>query len=633
MTPATGATTPSLAQTLDVETPELVVLSYTLAGVGSRAFAAIIDYLICIAFLVVLGIGLGVVGATTRGLGGRATTAWVFTVFVLAQFAVLWGYYVLFEALADGQTPGKRAQHLRVVRDGGYSITFGASAIRNLLRIVDLQPVFTYGVGMVSVLLSRSGKRLGDYAAGTIVVRENVEQTPPVRAAAPPPPRSTGDAEIPALYTRLGEDEFTVLERFIDRQMELSAERRRALAGQLVQRFAASLAELPPGSDQARLIRLLDAERAARRAGLPARNETGAARERHAIIAAGSPRWAAFASRLADAKRRGLKGLGEDGVREFVRDYRDLSADLARLSTAAHGRESPELFYLNRLVAGAHNLLYRRRSIPARDIAQFLFGDVPREIRRSARPILLAAVLLFLPAGIAGTAVYREPTVARMLVPPQMLDRAQEGVARARSGEGYIPDPQVFRPVMASTIIANNVQITFAAFAFGLTAGLGTVWLLIANGISIGAVVGLYASKGIASLLFAFVAPHGVLELSAVCIGGGAGFLLAAALLIPGPRTRRDALIENGGRAIRLIAGSSLLLLVAGTLEGFVSPIEWWPLTVKLAVSGVTAVALVEYLRLGRGVRGGATASAASEGAAALDLEVAVDDAGSHHAG
>ncbi|MGH7689576.1 MAG: stage II sporulation protein M, partial [Gemmatimonadaceae bacterium] len=330
------------------------------------------------------------------------------------------------------------------------------------------------------------------------------------------------------------------------------------------------------------------------------------------------------------ARRHGLKGLGEDGVREFVREYRELSADLARLSTAERGRESPELFYVNRLVAGAHNLLYRRRALPARDIAQFLFADVPREIRRSARPILLAAALLFLPAGIAGTAVYREPAVARMLVPPQMLDRAQEGVSRARSGEGYIPDPQVFRPVMASTIIANNVQITFAAFAFGLTAGLGTVWLLIANGISLGAVVGLYASKGIAGLLFAFVAPHGALELSAICIGGGGGFLLAAALLIPGARTRREALIENGARAIRLIAGSSLLLLVAGTLEGFVSPIEWWPLTVKLAVSGVTIVALVEYLRLGRGTSG--NSPSASERAPALDLEVAVDDAGRHHA-
>ncbi|MGH7690093.1 MAG: RDD family protein, partial [Gemmatimonadaceae bacterium] len=297
MTPAANPAAVPLSRTLDVETPELVVLTYTLAGIGSRAFAAIIDYLICFAALFLGGVGLGVLGASVRGLGGRVTTAWVLTVFVLAQFAVLWGYYVLFEALADGQTPGKRLLRLRVVRDGGYSITFGASAVRNLLRLVDLQPVFTYAVGMVSVLLSRSGKRLGDYAAGTIVVRENVTRSPT------PGVSDVADADLPTLHTRLREDEYAVLERFMEPRSEIAADRRRALADQLGQRFAMALAELPPDADQtdlARLSRLLDAERAARRAGLPGRDETGAARERHAIIAAGTPRWAAFAARLSE---------------------------------------------------------------------------------------------------------------------------------------------------------------------------------------------------------------------------------------------------------------------------------------------------------------------------------------------
>ena len=181
-----------------------------------------------------------------------------------------------------------------------------------------------------------------------------------------------------------------------------------------------------------------------------------------------------------------------------------------------------------------------------------------------------------------------------------MLDRAESGVRRARDGEGYIDDPQLLRPVMATGIIANNVQVTFAAFAGGVTAGLLTAVLLVTNGISIGSVVGLYASKGIARLLFAFVAPHGVLELFAICVAGGAAFLVAAGMLLPGERSRRRALIENGQRAIRLIAVSTLLLLVAGTLEGFVSPIEWWPLEGKLAVSGTTLVLLVVYLRGGR---------------------------------
>ncbi len=142
-----------------------------------------------------------------------------------------------------------------------------------------------------------------------------------------------------------------------------------------------------------------------------------------------------------------------------------------------------------------------------------------------------------------------------------MLDRAEEGVRRARERKGYIPDPEIFRPTMASQIIANNVQVTFGAFAFGITAGIGTVLLLVMNGVSLGGVLGLYQSKGIVTLIIAFVAPHGVLELTAVCIAGGAGFLLAAALLLPGRRTRRRALVENGRRAIRLVAAATVLLL------------------------------------------------------------------------
>jgi uncharacterized membrane protein SpoIIM required for sporulation len=337
--------------------------------------------------------------------------------------------------------------------------------------------------------------------------------------------------------------------------------------------------------------------------GVASRGETCAGPGRQALIATGSPKWAAFAARLATAQKRGLRSLGEDGVREFVAEYRALAADLARLRTASAGRALDELFYLGRIVAGAHNLLYRDRGMPLRATLRFLFTDAPREVRRSAGPIALAALLLFGPAVIAGIGVYRSPTVAAQLLPEGMLQRAESGVRRAKEGEGYIDDPQLFRPVMATGIIANNVQVTFATFAGGATAGLLSIVLLVTNGISFGSVIGLYASKGIGRLLLAFVAPHGVLELFAICVAGGASFLIAAGMLLPGARSRRSALIENGRRAIRLIGVSTMLLLVAGTLEGFISPIEWWPLEGKLAVSGTTLVLLVTYLRGGRAPR------------------------------
>ncbi len=250
---------PSLSQTIDVETPELVVFSYTIAGVGSRALAAVIDSLICIAAvvaIVVTFVALSPSRPERIGPGpGSVFDAWATAIVVLGVFCVLWGYYVLFEGLADGQTPGKRLLRLRVVLDGGYSVTFGASAVHNLVRVVDIQPIPCYVVGILSVIFSKSGKRLGDIVAGTVVVREAL-----IRQLAPSEPSSTPDA-IAALDTALTEEEFTVLEHFMERQSSLDGSRRSALAEQLATRLASALpsnvARTTSAADLAVLGRLL----------------------------------------------------------------------------------------------------------------------------------------------------------------------------------------------------------------------------------------------------------------------------------------------------------------------------------------------------------------------------------------
>ncbi len=580
-------------QTVDVETPELVVLTYSLAGVGSRVLAGLTDLAICMGALLVLVVAIASLSAGALSFSVDVGASWGIAIIVIVQFVLLWGYYVLFEGLMDGQTPGKRLHHLRVVRDGGYSVTFGVSAVRNLIRMLDMQPGFLYFVGLTSLLFTRRGRRLGDLVAGTIVVREDVRSI-----AATPRQRSESADDASALQTSLSEDEYTVLSRFVERWSTLDPLKRAALSTQLTARFAAVLPDDDKPAGQ-QLLQLHERELRARTRGVASRGETGAGRERQALIAAGMTRWTTFAGKLATAQKRGLRVLGEDGVREFVSEYRALSADLARLRTASAGRSLDEMFFLGRLVAGAHNLLYRDRGMSLRGAIRFLFTDVPREVRRSAAPIGLAALLLFGPAVIAGVSIVRSPDLASRLLPNSMLQRADAGVRRAREGEGYIDDPQLLRPVMASRIVTNNVQVTFAAFAGGVTAGVLTVFLLVFNGISIGSVAGLYMSKGIGGLLLAFVAPHGVLELFAICVAGGGAFVIAAGLLLPGDRSRGRALVENARRAVRLIAASTLLLIVAGTLEGFVSPIEWWPLEGKLAVSGATLVFLVMYLRAG----------------------------------
>ena len=586
-----AVSTRSLEQVVDVETPEQVVLTFTIAGIGSRAAATLVDSLILVLLLIASNWIMGsLVGRGIRHISSAGSI--ILALYALLTFAMIWGYYVLFEAIWDGQTPGKRMIGLRVVRDGGFAITFGASAVRNLTRALDAQPVGLYFVGLVSAVISPSGKRLGDYAAGTIVVSER-EVT---ERGAAPPPLPSGAAVATTTY--LTDDEFALLDRYEQRRASLDRLHAFQFESDLADRFR-KRAPSTVATDRAFLAELWATEREARARGAAARSDTGAAREQYALVAQGSERWREFAARLAVLRRRGLANLPEQDVSDFVARYRELTTDLARLTTASRGRDTPSLWYLNRLVASGHAMVYRDRPIAPRSIWRFITRSIPREIRRSWRPIALAALLLYVPAVVAWVGVVRDPASAPSFIPSSMIDRAEEGVTRAREGTGYIADDPLMRPLISSGVITNNVRVSFGAFAGGLSAGILTVLALVFNGIELGGVFGLYQSKGVLPLIVKFVAPHSVFELTAICIAGGAGFLLAAGILLPGPLTRREALIANGQRAIQLIAGATLLLLCAGALEGLISPIPWWTLAQKLTVSGLTAVILALYISLG----------------------------------
>jgi uncharacterized RDD family membrane protein YckC len=173
-----------------VLTPERVSLQYDIAGIGSRGAAVIVDTVIQYLGLLILLVALtsaAVVSSViqeTRGAGG---TALVVGLAALLVFLVMFGYFILFEIVWNGQTPGKRLLGLRVIRENGYPIRPVDSVIRNLIRVVDWLPL-AYGVGMLTMLLNNRSKRLGDFASGTIVVREGARGTSALRISAAPEP-------------------------------------------------------------------------------------------------------------------------------------------------------------------------------------------------------------------------------------------------------------------------------------------------------------------------------------------------------------------------------------------------------------------------------------------------------------
>jgi uncharacterized membrane protein SpoIIM required for sporulation/uncharacterized RDD family membrane protein YckC len=590
--------TVSLERRVEIETPEQTVLSYTLAGVGSRASAALLDLIV----LVILELTIAVLLSETasvffgRSSGAqRMSSAWVIAVVGLIAFALMWGYYVFFEAIWDGQTPGKRVLNIRVVQDGGYTVSFGASAVRNLVRFVDIQPIPMYGVGLVSMMISKSGKRLGDIVAGTIVVHEQ-------RALISAAVRSTPDASAaPPITSRLTEEEFALLGRFIARRAQLDPVTNANFTAQLEARFQKHLPTDVQGAT-AQLVKLFETESDARARGLPAPGAKGAARERHAIVAINAGRWREFSDALAAAQRTGLRSMSPEAVSRLVSLYREVSTDLARLRTASDSEDQDAIFYVSRLLGAGHNFLYRQRSLSARDVWRFLSVSVPREVRRSAAYILAGALFLFVPMAITYVAVVSHPELERSLNSPVMVDRVLQDAHHDSLGKHeYISTTDFERPMMASGIIANNVQVTYAVFAFGVTAGALTILALVFNGMGLGAGFALYTNHGVFHLIRDFVIAHGVLELSAICIAAGGGFLLAMALLLPGAHTRREAFVINGRRAIKLITASTIMLLAAGTIEGLISPRTDLPFAVKASVSAATAVLLAFWFSRGRG--------------------------------
>jgi uncharacterized RDD family membrane protein YckC len=213
-----------------VLTPERVSLQYDIAGIGSRGAAAIVDTLIQFVSVLVLALGsfaAGVVGALF-GIRGTALGVLMFALFAFALFVIMAGYFMLFEILWNGQTPGKRLVGVRVMRENGYPIRPVDSVIRNLVRIVDWLPGL-YGLGVLTMLLNKRSKRLGDFASGTIVIREGARGA----AAAMMPTTSTSRGYA------LSNSDATLVRDFLSRRATMNLGARADLALRLATTLAA----------------------------------------------------------------------------------------------------------------------------------------------------------------------------------------------------------------------------------------------------------------------------------------------------------------------------------------------------------------------------------------------------------
>lgn len=291
-----------------------------------------------------------------------------------------------------------------------------------------------------------------------------------------------------------------------------------------------------------------------------------------------------------------LRRLRREEVRELGRIYRRTASDLA--IARAESRDPRLVSYLNSLVIRAHGRIYRADAQGGKRIRRFFTHELPQTFRRTWRYTLLSFSVfsIFAVFGFVGTRY--DPEFSELVgVDPAFREMYIETKTPwwERLNEANQQG--------ASMIMTNNILVTIYTFAYGATFGIGTLFYLALNGANIASVLTLTYRAGFGNDLVTFMVGHGVVELSCIFIAGGAGLLIGSAMIMPGDLTRADALKTRGMEAVRLMIGVAILLVFAGTIEGFISPAPIDP-RIKYSIAAITGIALYSYLLLaGRDTR------------------------------
>jgi uncharacterized membrane protein SpoIIM required for sporulation len=294
-------------------------------------------------------------------------------------------------------------------------------------------------------------------------------------------------------------------------------------------------------------------------------------------------KWKRLEELTARASRLRLKSLSGEEVREFGQLYRRTAADLAIAREEV--RDQRLVNYLNHLVARAHGAIYRSESSGFGVFVSFFRYEFPAVFRRTFYYTLTAFLVFIVAAVFAGTACILDEGFADRIAP-----QLKQSIAEHHNWTESVNNAN---PLASTSIQTNNINVTFYAFAGGLLAGIGTLWVLTQNGLLLGMVLSLCFRYRFWEIPI-FISAHGVIELTAIFIAGGAGLLIAKALLMPGDLRRIDALVETGRLSIKLILGCIPMLLIAGLIEGFISPAHI-PATFKFSISAMSAVLMTIY--------------------------------------
>jgi uncharacterized membrane protein SpoIIM required for sporulation len=296
--------------------------------------------------------------------------------------------------------------------------------------------------------------------------------------------------------------------------------------------------------------------------------------------------WNRLDALVRQVETGGVKSLSPAELRDLGLLYRQGAADLSAVRADRSSRTLEQ--YLNRLIARAHNFVYSGRRISVGTLWRFFAYGYPRLLRRLSNYVLAATLVSVLAGGLGAMIVMVRPDFGVMFL-------GADRVADLDRHKMWTESVLSAKPQEASGIMTNNIAVCFMTFAGGITAGLFTLFELFNNGLMLGAIAVVCHQHHMALSLWSFVAAHGALEIPSIMLAGAAGLRLGAGILFPGMLRRRDALALAGSEAVQLISGTIPLLIIAGTLEAFLSPTHI-PVAVKFSVGAALFTGLILWL-------------------------------------
>ena len=299
--------------------------------------------------------------------------------------------------------------------------------------------------------------------------------------------------------------------------------------------------------------------------------------------------WNRLDALLRQSETSGIRTLSPAELRELGLLYRQTAADLSSVRADRTSRTLEQ--YLNRLVGRAHNFVYSGKRISPLTLWSFLAHGYPRLLRRLSSYIYLAVAITLVTAILGALITLIRPDFGALYVGADMMDTINQH-------KMWTDTILSVKPAAASGIMTNNIMVCFLTFAGGVTAGIFTLFELYNNGMMLGVIAMLCAQHGMSLSLWSFIASHGALELPSIMLAGAAGLRLGAGILFPGLLRRREAIASAGAEAVQLVAGTIPLLIIAGTLEAFLSPTHE-PAALKFSVGTLLFIALMFWFTEG----------------------------------